>query len=146
MLTSRLLDPKTAHLHQVENDRVMDHAINRRDGGERILEDTLPLRKHQIGRETDAALLVAVTTLTTILQISIIHSAIHSGDGAPPPAPGPGVSLDSHAQQARRDLRGHPTPLWGHAASAEAVDRSVSSPSLPAGRALVEHDQRPFAA
>jgi len=31
MLTSRLLDPKTAHLHQIQNDRVMDHAINRRD-------------------------------------------------------------------------------------------------------------------
>jgi len=31
MLTSRLLDPKTAHLHQIQNDRVMDHTINRRD-------------------------------------------------------------------------------------------------------------------
>jgi hypothetical protein len=49
LLIGRLLNAKTAHLHQIQNDRVMDHAIDRRDGGEGILEDALPLRKHQIG-------------------------------------------------------------------------------------------------
>ncbi len=29
-------------------------------GRERILEDTLPLRKHQVGRQTDAALDVSI--------------------------------------------------------------------------------------
>ena len=38
MLTSRLLDPKTAHLHQIQNDRMMHDAVNRCNRGERVLE------------------------------------------------------------------------------------------------------------
>jgi hypothetical protein len=61
VLTSRLLDAKTAHLHQIQNDRMMHDAVNRCNRSERVFEDALPLREDQIGRQTDAALLVAVT-------------------------------------------------------------------------------------
>src|SRR5712691_12425252 len=68
-----------------------------------------------------AHLLFQLCSLRPTYYRSVSSTApIHSGDGAPPPAPGPGVSPAAHAQQARRDLRGHPTPLWGHAASAAA--------------------------
>jgi hypothetical protein len=75
VLTSGLLDAKTAHLHQIQNDRMMHDAVNRRDGRERVFEDALPLREDQIGRQTDAALLVAVATSLRIMRPSLPQSS-----------------------------------------------------------------------
>jgi hypothetical protein len=53
----------------------MNQAIQERHSHLLIAEDLGPLRKSQVGGNSDAGAFIAVATLTNILQISIIHSA-----------------------------------------------------------------------
>src|SRR5579883_2971417 len=81
-LTSFSLQPKlrrsgavALQLHHVENDRVVDHAVQRGHRGEWIFENALPVRKDEVGRDSHRSTFVAFGTLTNIRQSSVIHSA-----------------------------------------------------------------------
>ncbi len=75
MILPRLGSSEARHAGHIENDRVVYHAVDRSERGHRIFEDAIPGRKHQIGGNQHGAVLVALGTLTNILQISIIPSA-----------------------------------------------------------------------
>ncbi len=36
-------------LHHIQDHRMVDHTVNRSEGGHRVLEDSVPLAKDQIG-------------------------------------------------------------------------------------------------
>jgi hypothetical protein len=56
----RLRGPETPHTGHVENDGVVNDAIDRRQRGHGIFEDAIPGGKHEIGGNEHRALLIAL--------------------------------------------------------------------------------------
>jgi len=53
----------------------MDQPVQERHGHLLIAKDLRPLSKRQVGGNADAGTFIAITTLTNILQTSLLHSA-----------------------------------------------------------------------
>jgi len=50
----------TLHTHHIQNDRMMNHAINRRKCGHGIFKNLLPFREDEIGSNHDRLVFVAL--------------------------------------------------------------------------------------
>src|SRR5207237_3607163 len=49
MLMGRLMCTIAVHGHHIQNDAVVDHAVDGSHGGHRIFEDSFPFAEHEIG-------------------------------------------------------------------------------------------------
>ena len=71
MLVVGLMRAVTFHGHHVENDTVVNHAVDSSHGGHRIFENAFPFAENQIGGDQHRFAFIAFSTLLFIMRPSL---------------------------------------------------------------------------